>query len=90
MKEFRGPTDMKHTSEKPQKPKHVIEDALSREGIDFIISKDGVLTALADTCMITFVNCRTKEPETVTLKKGEVFYYGDWDGTQCVRKTFEC
>jgi hypothetical protein len=67
-----------------------IIDALAKQQVDFIIGTDGSLTALADACIVDFVNCRTKEKQTVTLKKGEAFCYGDWNGTECVQRKFEC
>jgi len=41
-------------------------------------------------CAISYVNCTTKKTEVVSLKKGDTFAYGDWDGSRCVRKTYTC
>lgn len=59
---------------------------------DLIIGPDGsVREAVAlKGCVVSYVNCRTKKTEMVSLKPGETFGYGDWDGTRCVRKTFTC
>lgn len=67
-----------------------LREVLSANNVDFIIAEDGSVRAVADYCVISFVNCRTHETEIVSLRKGEAIAYGDWNGTECVRKYFEC
>jgi hypothetical protein len=80
---------MKQSGSGTPRVSRAIIDALAEQQVDFIIGTDGLM-ALADACLVDFVNCRTKEKQTMILKKGETFGYGDWNGTECVRKTFEC
>ena len=67
-------------------------DEISKSGEDLVIGADGRVSPgqALKGCAVSYVNCRTKETEIQTLKEGETFCYGDWDGTTCVRKTFTC
>lgn len=59
---------------------------------DLVISADGSVREAAPLkgCVVSYVNCRTKKTEIVSLKPGDTFAYGDWNGTRCVRKVFQC
>ena len=65
-------------------------EVLSANNVDFIIAEDGSIRASADYCIVDYVNCRTHQKESVILRKGEAFAYGDWNGKECERKYFEC
>ena len=51
---------------------------------------DGTLTVSATSCMVSYVDCKSKTTKIQTLRKGDTFYYGDWNGSRCVRKTYTC
>ena len=51
---------------------------------------EGSLQLTAAGCVISFVNCTTKKTQVVSLKKGDTFFYGDWNGSRCIRKTYTC
>ncbi len=59
---------------------------------DFVVTSKGELIepVKAQGCAVSYVNCRMKKTEIVNLQPGETFFYGDWDGQKCVRKTFTC
>jgi len=63
---------------------HGLEGRSVQEG------EDGTLKIAANNCIISYVNCRTKRTEIVVLKKGDTFFYGDWNGHRCVRKVYRC
>jgi hypothetical protein len=46
--------------------------------------------AQASDCIISYVDCRTKETQTISMKPGDTAHYGDWENEQCVRKTYQC
>lgn len=63
---------------------------LEEAGDDFIITKDGSIVTRANACIISYVDCKSKKTEIVTLTPGQEFSYGDWDGKKCVRKRYKC
>lgn len=64
----------------------------NKKDIESIVveGEEGTLTCFAAGCVISYVNCRTKKTEIVSLQKGDTFAYGDWNGTRCVRKVYTC
>lgn len=56
------------------------------EGVGYVTNRQGKVTA----CLVSYVNCRTKQQEMVKLAPGETFGYGDWDGQNCVIRSFTC
>ena len=50
----------------------------------------GTLNAVADGCLVSYVNCGTKKKEVVSLRSGDTFHYRDWNGRKCVSKTYRC
>jgi len=68
------------------------QNELEASGRNVIVDKDGkeIDAKPAGGCAVSYVNCRTKKTEIVTLSPGQTFYYGDWNGTACVRKSFTC
>jgi hypothetical protein len=65
---------------------------LSESTDNLIVGADGTVKPAQpmSDCAISYVNCTTKKTEVVSLKKGDTFAYGDWDGSRCVRKTYTC
>lgn len=51
---------------------------------------EGILNVQPLSCIVSYVNCRTRRTEVVTLRRGSTFYYGDWNGSRCVRKSYSC
>ena len=41
-------------------------------------------------CSVVYRDCETKTIQSVLLNIGETFYYGDWNGSTCVRKNYYC
>ena len=44
----------------------------------------------ASSCLLSYVDCKTKTTKLITLRPGQTFYYGDWNGRKCVRKSYTC
>ncbi len=65
---------------------------LSESSENLVVTMDGNVSAaqVMTGCAISYVNCNSKKTEVVSLKKGETFLYGDWDGSKCVRKSYTC
>ena len=60
--------------------------AAQADGAEVVVDRQGEVKK----CLINFINCRTHQMQMVELQAGEEFYYGDWDGRECVRKVFRC
>jgi hypothetical protein len=43
-----------------------------------------------NACVIQYTDCDDRTTKTFTLSSGETAFYGDWDGSSCVRKEYKC
>lgn len=69
-----------------------LEPLDEQSGKNFITDETGTISEAvpAAGCVVSFVDCDTKKTVVVSLKPGDTFSYGDWDGKKCVRKKFNC
>lgn len=80
-------------SELERRGENVVVDAQGTEvspGPSIEADRGGRIDFAPDGCAVTFVHCRTKKTVIQSLRPGETFGYGDWDGTHCVWKSFTC
>lgn len=64
------------------------------ESQNVIMRGDGSYTEVEASsrsgCVVCYTDCTTQQFECQPLQPGETFVYGDWDGSQCVRKDYTC
>lgn len=71
-------------------------EKMKQRGENFAVDKSGSVVPLdrketvAGVCTVSYTDCTDKKGYTVYLQPGQTFYYGDWNGSQCVRKEYQC
>jgi hypothetical protein len=67
-------------------------EKLVAAGENFCVSADGEAVDVEPLsgCVVSYVDCGTKRTMAVSLPSGSHYYYGDWNGSQCIRKVYNC
>lgn len=70
----------------------LVEQFAEQVGKNVVVDERGSISeaVIAPNCLVSFVDCDTKKTVVATLKPGDTLFYGDWNGTSCVRKKFTC
>jgi hypothetical protein len=76
---------------------NTVREQADSQGKNLILAANGTQREIAPAqgevtagCVVVYTDCTTKTTTSTGLSSGDTFYYGDWNGSSCIRKEYTC